>query len=67
MKTAIFATAAILLAACSDAQSPVNITNNADFSAHDRLGGMNHLSAEKTAEAAKLITTGKTYPIAAKV
>jgi hypothetical protein len=29
----------------------------------DRLGALNNLSAEKTAEAAKLITTGKSYSL----
>lgn len=33
------------------------------YGAADRLGAMNNLSPEKTAEAAKLITTGKTYAL----
>ena len=33
------------------------------YGAEDRLGAVNNLSAEKTAEAAKLITTGKTYSL----
>lgn len=31
------------------------------YGSEDRLGAMNNLSAEKTAAAAKLVTTGKTY------
>ena len=34
-----------------------------EYGAEDRLGAVNNLSAEKTAEAAKLITTGKTYSL----
>lgn len=33
------------------------------FGPADRLGAVNHLSAEKTASAAKLITTGKSYSL----
>lgn len=33
------------------------------FGAEDRLGAVNHLSAEKTASAAELITTGKTFSL----
>ncbi len=33
------------------------------FGEEDRLGAMNYLSPEKTASAAKLITTGKTYAL----
>lgn len=33
------------------------------YGAADRLGAMNNLSAEKTAAAAKLVTTGKTYSL----
>jgi kynurenine formamidase len=33
------------------------------YGAADRLGAMNNLSAEKTAEAAKLIVTGRTYAL----
>ncbi len=33
------------------------------YGADDRLGALNNLSPEKTAEAAKLITTGKTYSL----
>ena len=34
-----------------------------EFGAEDRLGAMNYLTPEKTARAAKLITTGKTYAL----
>ena len=33
------------------------------YGSDDRLGAMNNLSAEKTAAAAKLVTTGKTYSL----
>ncbi|MEL6209168.1 MAG: cyclase family protein, partial [Pseudomonadota bacterium] len=36
---------------------------NSPFGPDDRLGAINHLSPEKTAAAAKLITTGKTYAL----
>ncbi|MEM9669605.1 MAG: cyclase family protein [Pseudomonadota bacterium] len=38
-------------------------TNAERFGPDDRLGALNHLSAEKTAAAAKLISTGKTYSL----
>jgi len=63
MRTVIFATAALMMASCGDAQSPANTTQSSPFGPDDRLGAMNHLSPEKTAEAAKLITSGKTYSL----
>lgn len=63
MRTVIIATAALVMAGCGDAQSPDSATVSHEFGPEDRLGAMNHLSAEKTAEAAKLVTTGKTYSL----
>ena len=63
MRTAIIATAALIIAGCGNAQTTENTTDNKPFGPDDRLGAMNHLSAEKTAEAAKLITIGKTYSL----
>lgn len=34
-----------------------------EHGAGDTLGTINHLSAEKVVEAAKLVKTGKTYPL----
>jgi kynurenine formamidase len=75
MKRILIATTA-LLAACSSlsngaAEAPAAAAPEAEsegwypsrYGAEDRLGAMNNLSAEKTAEAAKLVTTGKTYAL----
>ncbi|MBA3070303.1 MAG: cyclase family protein [Hyphomonas sp.] len=77
MKRILIATTA-LLAACShfssgNAEAPTAASAKSEtkgegwypsrYGAGDRLGAMNNLSAEKTAEAAKLITTGKTYAL----
>lgn len=74
MKRILLATTA-LLAACSQfssgiAEPPATAGAAAKeewypsrFGPVDRLGAMNNLSPEKTAEAAKLITTGKTYAL----
>lgn len=74
MKRILLATTA-LLAACSQfssgiAEPPATVGAAAKeewypsrFGPEDRLGAMNNLSPEKTAEAAKLITTGKTYAL----
>lgn len=74
MKRILLATTA-LLAACSQfssgiAEPPATAGAAAKeewypsrFGPDDRLGAMNNLSPEKTAEAAKLITTGKTYAL----
>jgi kynurenine formamidase len=74
MKRILLATTA-LLAACSNfssgiAEPPATAGAAAKedwypsrFGPDDRLGAMNNLSPEKTAEAAKLITTGKTYAL----
>ena len=34
-----------------------------EHGAEDRIGALNHLSAEKVVQAARLVTTGKTYPL----
>jgi kynurenine formamidase len=74
MKRILLATTA-LLAACSQfssgiAEPPATAGATAReewypsrFGPDDRLGAMNNLTPEKTAEAAKLITTGKTYAL----
>lgn len=76
MKRILLATTA-LLAACShfssvEAEAPAAAAKTeiksegwypSRYGADDRLGAMNNLSPEKTAEAAKLITTGKTYAL----
>jgi kynurenine formamidase len=74
MKRFLLATTA-LLAACTQfssgiAEPPVTSEAAASegwypsrYGAGDRLGAMNNLTPEKTAEAAKLITTGKTYAL----
>jgi len=74
MKRILLATTA-LLAACSQfssgiAEPPVtkDVAARGEwypsrYGPDDRLGAMNNLSPEKTAEAAKLITTGKTYAL----
>ncbi|MFN7180794.1 cyclase family protein [Hyphomonas sp.] len=74
MKRILLATTA-LLAACSQLSSGIAeppVTSEAAvrgewypsrYGPDDRLGAMNNLSPEKTAEAAKLITTGKTYAL----
>jgi len=76
MKRILLATTA-LLAACSHfssglAEAPAAAAKTeiksegwypSRYGADDRLGAMNNLSDEKTAEAARLITTGKTYAL----
>lgn len=75
MKRILLATTA-LLAACSQfsggvvAEPPATTSAEAPrewypsrYGPDDRLGAMNNLTPEKTAEAAKLITTGKTYAL----
>lgn len=74
MKRILLATTA-LLAACSQfssgiAEPPATAGAAAKeewypsrYGPEDRIGAMNNLSPEKTAEAAKLITTGKTYAL----
>ncbi|MFN4224932.1 MAG: cyclase family protein [Hyphomonas sp.] len=74
MKRILLATTA-LLAACSQLSSGIaepKTTGTAAareewypsrYGPEDRLGAMNNLSPEKTAEAARLITTGKTYAL----
>ena len=63
MRTVIIATLGMALAACGDAQSVESTQKTSPFGPDDRLGAMNHLSPAKTADAAKLITTGKTYSL----
>ena len=50
----------LTLGACAHAQEAGDWYPS-KYGAADRLGAMNNLSAQKTAEAAKLVTTGKTY------
>ena len=74
----ILIAAAALLAACTsfssgEAEAPEAATAKTEiksegwypsrYGAEDRLGAMNNLSEAKTAEAARLITTGKTYAL----
>lgn len=63
MRSVIFVAAAVILAGCGNAQSVDSEAKTSPFGPDDRLGALNYLSAEKTAEAAKLITTGKTYSL----
>ncbi len=70
MKRYWMAGAALLMACTHGAASPgANARAEAEdwypsrFGAEDRLGALNLLTPEKTAEAAKLITTGKTYAL----
>lgn len=69
MRFAAIAAAALLAGCASIAQEPAPsasdapATNAAAFGTDDRLGAMNHLTPEKTAAAAKLVTTGKTYSL----
>ena len=51
------------LAACSVGAQETENWYPSKYGADDRLGALNNLSPEKTAEAAKLITTGKTYSL----
>lgn len=60
----------LVLAGCASAEAPgEEATSQAaavavsPHGADDRLGAANHLSAEKTAAAARLVTTGKTYAL----
>ena len=55
----------IILASLCFAASAQDATDwyPSKYGADDRLGAINNLSPEKTAEAAKLITTGKTYAL----
>lgn len=53
---------AAICTACANAQAEPDWYPSA-HGADDRLGAVNYLSAEKTADAAKLITTGKTYSL----
>lgn len=67
----ILMASAVLLAACGHmgAQETAKAGETREvwypsrYGAEDRAGAVNLLSAEKTAEAAKLITTGKTYSL----
>ena len=60
-----------VLGACQSAQAEELAADGAvseswypsKYGADDRLGALNNLSAEKTAAAAKLVTTGKTYAL----
>lgn len=54
--------AAFFCTACASAQADADWYPSA-HGAEDRLGAANYLSAEKTAAAAQLITTGKTYAL----
>lgn len=66
MKAVISGLAAILLMAGSaEAETEDKRPDwvKSEFGPDDRLGAMNYLSAEKTAKASKLITTGKTYAL----
>lgn len=51
------------MAAADDTHAHGPDWNTAKYGADDRLGAVNNLSPEKTAAAAKLITTGKTYSL----
>lgn len=62
MKWAILMGAAAL-AACSVGAQETESWYPSKYGADDRLGALNNLSAEKTAAAAELITTGKTYAL----
>jgi len=61
----------LVLGACQSTQAEELATGGAaseswypsKYGADDRLGALNNLSAEKTAAAAKLVTTGKTYSL----
>lgn len=56
--------AAAALAACvSAAEEPAEDWTASRYGEADRLGAMNNLSPEKTAAAAALVTTGKTYSL----
>ena len=63
MKRLMIATGAALLAVCAAGAQETESWYPSQYGADDRLGAVNELSAEKTAEAAKLITTGKTYSL----
>lgn len=65
MKIATFLTAiaAVSIGACAHADNTETDWYPSPHGADDRLGAVNNLSQEKTAEAAKLITTGKTYSL----
>lgn len=75
MKRILIATTAFLAACTSfstgEAEPPAAASAEGEsdgwypsrYGAEDRLGAMNNLSAEKTAAAAKLVTTGKTYAL----
>lgn len=52
-----------VLAACSASGQDAESWYPSKYGPDDRLGAVANLSAEKTAEAAKLITTGKTYSL----
>ncbi|MGB3624965.1 MAG: cyclase family protein [Henriciella sp.] len=51
------------LAACTVSAQDAESWYPSEYGPGDRLGAVANLSAEKTAEAAKLITTGKTYAL----
>ena len=62
--------AAIMFGTAACAQTPTKPTPDSapswfpsKYGSNDRLGALNNLSAEKTAEAAKLITSGKTFSL----
>ena len=61
MRTFCLALAAAFVAAAALAQDADWYPS--EHGADDTLGAINHLSAEKVVEAARLVTTGKTYPL----
>lgn len=64
MKTWMFAALALSgLGGWAQAQDAEKDWRQSQFGEDDRLGAVNHLTAEKTARAAGLITTGKTYAL----
>ncbi|MDJ0922664.1 MAG: cyclase family protein [Henriciella sp.] len=65
-KIAALMTAALSLVCMACAQDQASETNTwfpSKYGPDDRLGALNNLTAEKTARAAALITTGKTYAL----
>ncbi|MEO0982043.1 MAG: cyclase family protein [Pseudomonadota bacterium] len=63
MKAIAIGAAAALLAACATAEEESNAALPSPFGPEDRLGAVNHLSAEKTAAAAALVQEGRTFAL----
>ena len=61
----------LVLSACQSAQAEETVADSgaseswypSRYGPDDRLGALNNLSSEKTAAAARLVTTGKTYSL----